>query len=278
MRRASSHPAGRFGEDVFGPVGPVASHRKDVGAIGDGRKRTSPDFQTVVSICPRICAYILLLSRLQHVEQLLRTLNLNSPAPFPQAIGFAGLVPSSASPDVSPISTTSGLHTPPDVSPAKAFGEWKVNHPYDLGSVAQRSSNTGLLFETDYLPVKDAATVDQGPVRVSHSLESLHSAPTRGLPFFESFPERASLPHASDPFSQVDFTAIQRQEGLPTAFPSGPWGPQRLRSASAEWLKPEGCRLTEPASSTSPSDHGLRGTAISHASAHEVSLSSLLAG
>ena len=57
MRRASSHPAGRFGEDVFGPVGALAPRRKDVGAIGDGRKKTSPDFESAVTICTVICAY-----------------------------------------------------------------------------------------------------------------------------------------------------------------------------------------------------------------------------
>ena len=51
MRRASSHPTGINPEDVFGPVGFVEGIRKkDVGAIGDGRKKTPPDFDSIVWI------------------------------------------------------------------------------------------------------------------------------------------------------------------------------------------------------------------------------------
>lgn len=49
FRRASSHPAGKNGEDVFGPVGIVGNmSKKDVGTIGDRRKKTPPDFDHVV--------------------------------------------------------------------------------------------------------------------------------------------------------------------------------------------------------------------------------------
>ena len=51
MRRASSHPTGHYPEDVFGTGGLLGElRRKDVGAIGDGRKKTPPDFDPIVSV------------------------------------------------------------------------------------------------------------------------------------------------------------------------------------------------------------------------------------
>lgn len=49
FKRASSHPSGRNGEDVFGPVGHLGSQKRDVGAIGDGRKKSYPDYDAMVS-------------------------------------------------------------------------------------------------------------------------------------------------------------------------------------------------------------------------------------
>ena len=54
MRRSVSHPTGNNAEDVFGPVGFVGQRKKDVGAIGDGRKKISPDHEAIVSIVPII--------------------------------------------------------------------------------------------------------------------------------------------------------------------------------------------------------------------------------
>lgn len=48
FHRATSHPASRQGEDVFGPVGLSGLDKKDVGTIGDGRRRTPPDFDPIV--------------------------------------------------------------------------------------------------------------------------------------------------------------------------------------------------------------------------------------
>ena len=46
--RSSSFPAINNGEDVFGPLGFEMHRRRDVGAIGDGRKRTSPAYDGLV--------------------------------------------------------------------------------------------------------------------------------------------------------------------------------------------------------------------------------------
>ena len=45
-RRTLSYPSATGGEDVFGPVGFLGSRRKDVGAIGDGRKKNHVDCDT----------------------------------------------------------------------------------------------------------------------------------------------------------------------------------------------------------------------------------------
>jgi hypothetical protein len=54
MQRSGRVPNGRNffagSEDVFGPVGLVGMpHKRDIGAIGDGRKKQSPDFDDSVS-------------------------------------------------------------------------------------------------------------------------------------------------------------------------------------------------------------------------------------
>ena len=47
--RSSSFPAQGNGEDIFGPLGFEMHCRRDVGAIGDGRKRLSPTFDELAS-------------------------------------------------------------------------------------------------------------------------------------------------------------------------------------------------------------------------------------
>lgn len=49
-RRASSFPSVHGNEDVFGPVGLNGHLRKNVGAIGDGRKKGSPTFDEIVRV------------------------------------------------------------------------------------------------------------------------------------------------------------------------------------------------------------------------------------
>ncbi|KAI6105978.1 ARM repeat-containing protein [Pisolithus croceorrhizus] len=126
----------RNGEDVFGPAGTASPPRKkDIGAIGDGRKRGNPEFQD------------------SHIEQLLRALNLNSPVagvqdsahspPRGQLTGASG-----GSPDLSPTSTTSTLLTPTDLSPAKSPFELKLNAPYEVPAAPTVNvSSSSLLFE-----------------------------------------------------------------------------------------------------------------------------------
>jgi pumilio RNA-binding family len=83
----------------------------------------------------------------QHILQLLRTLNLNSPTPCTQPTSLSHPVDlSPSSPDLSPISTTSPLLTPTDLSPARSF-DIKFNAPYDLRRPASHLSQSSLLLE-----------------------------------------------------------------------------------------------------------------------------------
>ncbi|KAF8657154.1 hypothetical protein AX16_002268 [Volvariella volvacea WC 439] len=150
-------------EDVFGAVPPVqapVARIKDIGAIGDGRKKNSPEFDD------------------SHVEQLLRTLNLNSPAPYNNkrpslTLNFDA---SNNSPDFSPASATSALLTPTDLSPARSFEAKLPVSSYENGpNYLQQSS---LLFE------------QHSPRRLAESLlpqSSISRPPSHTFPYFESF-------------------------------------------------------------------------------------------
>ncbi|CAL1694703.1 unnamed protein product [Somion occarium] len=212
--RAVSYPTPRNGEDVFGPLASGGhAHKKDVGAIGDGRKKSNPDFDHM------------------HVEQLLRTLNLNSPAPLtipPLTNDYL----SSASPDLSPVSTTSALLTPTDLSPAKSFSQ-KMGSSYDFGPVYQTQSN-GLMFETGianrYHDIVNAS--DNGAFNLP-SREQFLPDPSQ-YAAYEAFPEQSSNIR---PFSALPPVPAHNHAESGSLGPFS-WNGQRSRSSS-EWLKPE---------------------------------------
>ncbi|THH27238.1 hypothetical protein EUX98_g6951 [Antrodiella citrinella] len=219
-RRTISFPVNKGGEDVFGPVGFVGNRKKDVGAIGDGRKKNI-DYDAM------------------QVEQMLRHLNL-SPDPFNinTHIGFAT---SAASPDVSPISTTSALLTPID-SPAKGFD---IKSGFDSGPVYQTQPN-GLLFETG----------------ISHRYADSHA-----FPLFEPFSARPTpAPSSQAPPPMLRPASHSRVESAPTSPFS--WGPQRFRTSS-EWLKPDERRVNDAAPQDQP-HRSFRGNSLqSPSQAHE---------
>ncbi|PFH49040.1 hypothetical protein AMATHDRAFT_86688 [Amanita thiersii Skay4041] len=162
-------------EDIFGPASNLNNQRtKDVGAIGDGRKKNNPEFDT------------------SHVEQLLRTLNLNSPTPFIKKPTLnLGLDTSPSSPDFSPASVTSSLLTPTDLSPARSF-DVKLQNPYDLGHPVSYLPQSSLLFEQspnsraqDSLPLSTHIS----PYRSQFSHSSTCLPNTNAFSFFEPFSE-----------------------------------------------------------------------------------------
>ncbi|KAI0079533.1 ARM repeat-containing protein [Panus rudis PR-1116 ss-1] len=234
-QRSSSYPS-KSVEDVFGPLG-SSDHllRKDVGAIGDGRKKSVPEIDTRVILLLVMRGCGMLTSYYQHVEQLFRTLNLNSPAPpsmHPLAGEFTSLA---ASPDLSPVSTTSALLTPTDMSPAKSFYS-KMAPPYDLQN-GYNVSSSGLLFETgipnryyDGVNDGDYGSFQQYQPRVVQ--QNRHNNP----PFFEPFREDASPVQFSKTFPTQPPSTGFRGDSAPLS--SYLWGSQRAKFTS-EWTKLE---------------------------------------
>ncbi|OCH92970.1 ARM repeat-containing protein [Obba rivulosa] len=238
-RRTTSMPPGSGAEDIFGYTG--LSRKKDVGAIGDGRKKGSPPFDPT------------------HVEQLFRTLNLNSPAPYTHSSSLMrDFPPSPTSPDLSPISTTSALLTPTDLSPAKMF-EPKFQPVYDFGGVYSGNSS-GLLFET--------GTPAYDPFNAAHRL-SYKSSPSlpaqvdpRTFSLFEHFPDASLSEQGIQPFrSSSPPLAHHRVESAP--LPPLPWDQPRLRTSS-EWTKPDGRRTIDYTAAILANETALRSVSTGH--------------
>ncbi|KAL4068844.1 armadillo-type protein [Scleroderma yunnanense] len=217
------------GEDVFGPLGSVGSfHKKEVGAIGDGRKRQSPPFDDT------------------HVEQLLRSLNLSSPAPFSQqpvrlAAGNDVANTGSGSPDLSPSSTTSTLLTPSDLSPAKAPFELKLNPSYDVPSVTTVNVSPSSLLFDHASPVKTR----------DYMLPSNHNLHTRipgtqmscilpsgslsgSLSFLDPYADTASPLLGTQSLSDAALPQFMRRADVSLAQTMA-WRQQQLYSSS-DWL------------------------------------------
>ncbi|PPQ69483.1 hypothetical protein CVT25_002047 [Psilocybe cyanescens] len=168
-------------EDIFGPPQPSQMISKEIGAIGDGRKKNSPEFSD------------------KHVEQLLRTLNLNSPAPFghnrpsPLAVNVEN---SSSSPDFSPASVSSALLTPTDLSPTgRSFDSVKLHSPYEAShAVHQFVSHPAFIFESNSPGKSQERLTPNFPssrqplVHLNHARQVPHST----MPFFEPFTEAAT--------------------------------------------------------------------------------------
>src|SRR5882757_980833 len=80
----------------------------------------------------------------KHAEQVLRFLNLNSPVPSPTQPLSSLSSTTNNTPDLSPVSATSALMTPCDLSPATGFD--KLNCHFDFNQ--SMPPNQSLLFET----------------------------------------------------------------------------------------------------------------------------------
>ncbi|KAF9237062.1 armadillo-type protein [Melanogaster broomeanus] len=206
------------GEDVFGPLGVGAPRKTDVGAIGDGRKTQSPEFED------------------KHVEQLLRALNLNSPAPCTQqplrppngeATNLSG------SPDLSPSSTTSALLTPTDLSPAKSF-DLRITPPYefDVSSVPSGVSSSPLLFDPcspfktrDFMSAANISSRFPGP-------PASCVMPSNNFPFFEQYSDGPSPVLGTQPLYDSAFPQLARRPELHNV-PSMIWRQQQQQQLSA---------------------------------------------
>ncbi|KAF9225153.1 ARM repeat-containing protein [Gyrodon lividus] len=250
------------GEDVFGPVGIVGPPRKrDIGAIGDGRKRHSPEFEDNASASlffwPMFTFHITITIISQHVEQLLRALNLNSPAPYmqqpPRALnGEATNLP--GSPDLSPSSTTSALLTPTDLSPAKASFDLKITPPYEVPSMPSNVSPSSLLFD----PGSPSKTRDF--MSAANNSQSRFpgpqlpcAIPSNNFPFFDQYSEDPSPVLGTQPLYDSAFPQLVRRPELPN-ISSMTWRQQQQPSAPAEWLRTEEKPLSDFSSGPASQD------------------------
>ena len=157
--------------------------------------------------------------------------------------------------------------TPPELSPAKAHGEWKFNPNYDFGPAGyQPQSNNALLFETDpQNRYQELLSNSSYRPSVVHSADPFRSS-GRNLASFEPFAE-GSLYAQGGGLPRIDTSVAHRQDAT-LLNPS--WSHQRLRTSSADWMKAEDRRGFEAGTSDvnlSPT-HGTR----THATAHEVSI------
>ncbi|OSD00873.1 ARM repeat-containing protein [Trametes coccinea BRFM310] len=217
-RRAASFPTP--GEDVFGPVGLDGQRRQAIGAIGDGRKKTSPTYDGL------------------HVEQLLRSLNLNSPAPTASNRLRNSLSNSPTSPDLSPISTTSALLTPTDLSPAKTFDQ-KLPPTFEFNATHRPGDNNSLMFETGFR-MQDSSSAPQNPFYAAANAFGPEGA---YFPHFEPFLDNPlnslgscnRTPHPLSSSAQVDRRRLDTTSMLPPFQPPS-WNQQRPRTTS-EWLR-----------------------------------------
>ncbi|TFY77850.1 hypothetical protein EWM64_g6161 [Hericium alpestre] len=209
-RRGTSTRAAGGHEDVFGPVGFLGnSRKKDIGAIGDGRKKGSPDMDNT------------------HVEQLLRALNLNSPAPYGQPPPLT--LNLNASPDLSPVSINSALVTPTD-SPARTR-ELKLNTSFDYHSSAP--SPSALLFNDPFAQRSDDLNASQAPFSAMQH-HALYQAESNAFPIFDGYPEP---PSPAQSYPNMPLHGAHRGDPRTLAAPS--WRPERL-DISSDWLRSDG--------------------------------------
>ncbi|KAG1879622.1 armadillo-type protein [Suillus tomentosus] len=235
--------SGNGSEDVFGPVGLVGMPRKrDIGAIGDGRKKQSPDFDD------------------SHVEQLLRALNLNSPALYAQQPSRPQIPDSknvsTGSPDFSPSSTVSALLTPTDLSPAKTSFDLKINPPHELAPSHSTLSPSSLLFDNGS-PLRAHEFMSHNVHQRFSSVPSSNLLPPSPLPYFEQSSENSSPALSSQQFYDSAFAHLNHPE-----LSRGSWRQPQQLSAPSEWLRveeklgsdyPSGVTVGENSLRTSPS-------------------------
>ncbi|KAJ3711972.1 armadillo-type protein [Lentinula raphanica] len=161
-------------EDVFGPSPP--KNMASVGAIGDGRKNVTLDFEPHT-----------------HVEQLLRTLDLNSPGPYhlnQKALPNLNFETSPGSPDFSPVSISSALLTPTDLSPTRPCSDvnlkQQLQSPYDIMASGARGpaflTHPSLLFDEPGSPTRPS----NSPPYLSQTVISAANSSSTNFPLISN--------------------------------------------------------------------------------------------
>jgi hypothetical protein len=235
-RTASSHGVNSsFGPPSFPSPTLAALHRTQFGTIGEGRLRPStPEVEDGVcfsyDFAPHHHAHAYM--RLtQHVAQLLRTLDLNSPTPsYSQRIPLLS-ASFDATPDLSPSSQSSALLTPVDLSPARPGLDLKVNgDSLQFGPMLSHAPRTfaqnGAFIEpmtperdraSSFLPVAQSpffarsgephAQAFNGQQPPSSMFLPFDSFPTPGSPTVSTLTQLSSVgrPQVSPPQQSFDF-------------------------------------------------------------------------
>ncbi|KAF9478901.1 ARM repeat-containing protein [Pholiota conissans] len=233
-----SEPAARNGtlqqhivsrEDVFGPPQPPQNQRtsgREIGAIGDGRKKNSPDYGDT------------------HVEQLLRTLNLNSPVPFGQhkpSPLTMNVDNSPNSPDFSPASVSSALLTPTDLSPTGRSFDVKLHSPYEHAhSGHPYLSHPSIIFENNSPSKNQDGAMQNFPGHrppASHLNHARQQVLPNAGPFFEPFAEPPT-PAPTSPTQIIH--ALSPTDLSQSIYTSAPPPPRRIES-----IPPMDWRLTQ---------------------------------
>ncbi|KAK0481951.1 hypothetical protein EDD18DRAFT_1435972 [Armillaria luteobubalina] len=136
---------------------------------------------------------------MQHIEQLLRTLNLNSPDSFVQQkpapnLSFEAAPP--GSPDFSPASVSSALLTPTNLSPTRSFDIKQLQSPYELATGLHSGSyipQTSLLFKpssrTRVHHISDNGALSHSPTFNSSQM------PISDVPYLHAPSQLHSLPY-----------------------------------------------------------------------------------
>ncbi len=148
---------------------------------------------------------------------------------------------SPTSPDLSPISTTSALLTPTDLSPAKHF-DHKLPSTFDFNGALRSSDSNSLLFETGYRLQDGVPHGSQGFWSSSQSQSQSLSPDSGYFPGFEPFSDapHAAVSRGHPLFASQSQSQFERRrvesDVLPQSLPPLTWGGQRYRTTS-EWLK-----------------------------------------
>ena len=204
---------------------------------------------------------------MQHVEQLLRTLNLNSPAPFAPKPTL-NLDTSPSSPDFSPASVTSSLlQTPTDLSPSRSTFDSKLHSPYEFTHPLPTQSS--LLFDHSHSPprhIQESFISHSPSYRSSYSSQPTHtfnpplsSSAAFNSAVFEPFSETSAVYHhssattglsrplySSPPQAQIS-RRLDHNRQLPSVGMSMDWRlahhhqqlPPPPPSAQFDWLLPD---------------------------------------
>ncbi|PPQ71432.1 hypothetical protein CVT24_011940 [Panaeolus cyanescens] len=223
-------------EDVFGPSQVAQKNLREVGAIGDGRKKVHPEYDD------------------NHVEQLLRTLNLNSPAPFPHKPSPLALNMDNApnSPDFSPASVSSALLTPTDMSPqGKTFSDSdvKLNLPYDQPIHPFTGDSTAMFENLPPTKIHESMTIPplyrnvNALLQLNRGAQVQHNNLKYPNPFFEPFAE------AQTPAPGVQNTPSASDISQSISLYSSPL-PRRtdnMRSLTMDWRYAQQLQQSSPA-------------------------------